>query len=126
MIEGGCYCKNIRYQIEDGEYLVANCHCTICRRTSAAPFVTWLVVPKQAFAYIRGRPKNLISSPLGSRDFCADCGTPLLFRSIERTENLDITIGSLDEPEKYIPTVAVHEDSKLCWLGITETPSVNK
>ena len=50
MIEGGCFCKRIRYAIDDGEYLTANCHCTMCRRVHAAPYVTWLVVPVESSA----------------------------------------------------------------------------
>ena len=44
-IEGGCFCGAIRYEIDEGKHVVANCHCTLCRKTSAAPFVTWMVVP---------------------------------------------------------------------------------
>lgn len=45
MIEGGRFCRRIRYAIDDGTYTAANCHCTMCRRIHAAPYVTWLVVP---------------------------------------------------------------------------------
>ena len=45
-INGGCFCGAINYEIQDGDYLVANCHCTMCRSISGAPFVTWLIVPK--------------------------------------------------------------------------------
>lgn len=121
MIEGGCFCKKIRYQINTDDYLVGNCHCTICRRTSAAPFVTWIVAAKSAFKYTLGKPETLIASAKGTREFCSDCGTPLTFRSHDRIKNIDVTTGSLDTPEDFIPTFAVHEDTKLCWLGDTET-----
>ena len=77
MITGGCFCGEVRYAIEDGEYPVANCHCSMCRRTSAAPFVTWLVAPEASFNYTKGRPKVLKSSEMGTRYFCANCGTPV-------------------------------------------------
>jgi hypothetical protein len=120
MIEGGCFCGNLRYQIDDGDYLVANCHCTMCRRTSAAPFVTWMVVPTGAFRYAQGEPRVLNSSDIGTRYFCPDCGTPVACMISKRPDEIDITTGSLDDPAAYPPTVAVHEDTKLSWLSTTE------
>lgn len=122
MIEGGCFCGAIRYAIDEGDYLTANCHCTMCRKTSAAPFVTWIVVPKASFRYNQGVPKVLESSPKGIRYFCDQCGTPVACEIRSRPEEIDITVGSLDCPWDFPPTVAVHEDTKLPWLTTTETP----
>jgi hypothetical protein len=44
MIEGGSFCQKIRYKLDSGDYLAANCHCTMCRHIHAAPFESWLVV----------------------------------------------------------------------------------
>jgi len=120
MIQGGCFCEKIRYHIDTDDYLVVNCHCSMCRKTSAAPFVTWLVIAKDALRYIKGGPKVLQSSDKGSREFCGDCGTPLTFFSTERPDNIDVTTGSLDNPNDFAPTIAVHEDSRLNWLKQTE------
>jgi len=121
MIHGGCFCGKIRYAIDEctnGDYLVANCHCQMCRKTSAAPFVTWLVIPAKAFHYESGTPKMLQSSEQGMRHFCPDCGTPLLFTTAKRPDNFDITTGSLDNPDHFAPTVDVHEESKLSWVHL--------
>ena len=120
MLEGGCFCSAIRYQIDEGDHLVANCHCTMCRRTSGAPFVTWIVVPRTAFRYTRGAPRTLTSSAKGRREFCPRCGTPITFVTEDRPDKIDITTGSLDNPEAFPPIAAVHEDAKLTWLSTTE------
>jgi hypothetical protein len=120
MIEGGCFCGQIRYAIADGAHIVANCHCSMCRKISAAPFVTWMVVPTQSFEYLKGRPKVLQSSEKGTRYFCADCGTPLVCVIKSRPDEVDVTTGSLDQPGDFPPTLAVHEDTKLKWLSTTE------
>jgi len=117
---GGCFCGNIRYAFDSGQYRIANCHCEMCRRTSAAPFVTWVVVPKSNFAFTKGVAKKLQSSEHGTRYFCADCGTPLIFYTRQRPQDWDVTSCSLDEPELFVPTIAVHEESKLGWLKETE------
>jgi len=120
MIEGGCFCGSLRYAIDDGDYMVANCHCTMCRRTSAAPFVTWMIVPASAFHYQRGEPTVLKSSDKGTRYFCSSCGTPVACVISDHPEQIDVTTGSLDAPQDYPPTVAVHQDTKLPWLSQTE------
>lgn len=120
-IKGGCFCGKIKFEFIAGDYLVANCHCNMCRQTSGAPFVTWVVVPRSAFTYTQGQPKTLVSSFKGRREFCADCGTPMVFYTTDRPDDCDVTTGSLEQPEKFVPTVAVHEKSKLIWLHKTET-----
>ena len=119
-IEGGCFCGAIRYRVPAGDYLVANCHCSVCRRTSAAPFVTWFVVPRQALEYTQGTPRELRSSEVGRRYLCERCGTPIAFQSAKRPRDVDVTACSLDQPERFVPSIAVHEDTKLSWLGATE------
>jgi hypothetical protein len=120
---GGCFCGNITFAFEQGEYSVANCHCHMCRKTSGAPFVTWVVVPKQAFHYIQGTPKVLKSSEKGTREFCDQCGTPMAFYTTDRPEVVDITTGCLNNPNDYVPSAAVHVESKLLWLHQTENES---
>ena len=120
MINGGCFCGAINYEIQDGDYLVANCHCTMCRRISGAPFVTWLIVPKSAFRYTSGEPRLLQSSEKGCRFFCEKCGTPLAYESASRTQDIDLTTGSLSDPDRFVPTTSVYNENKLPWLGQTE------
>ena len=36
--EGGCFCGSVRYSFESYNYPSANCHCSMCRRTSGAAF----------------------------------------------------------------------------------------
>ena len=55
-ITGGCLCGELRYEITGPVSIVANCHCTMCRRASGAPFVTWAVVSRNAFRFTAGAP----------------------------------------------------------------------
>ncbi len=116
MIEGGCFCKRIRYTIDDGEYLTANCHCTTCRRVHAAPYVTWLVVPVTKFRYTRAAPQQLESSADGTRYFCVGCGTHVACVNTSHPQIIDITLGSLDAPERFEPSLDVYADTRLAWV----------
>jgi len=113
MIEGGCFCRRIRYRIDDGEYLTANCHCTMCRRVHAAPYVTWLVVPVKQFSYSGGAPQKLASSADGTRYFCSACGTHVACVNASHPDVIDVTLGSLDEPTRFKATMDVFTDTRL-------------
>ena len=113
--EGGCFCGSIRYEFPEGEHTIVNCHCGMCRKTSGAPYVSWIVVPESEFRYTQGAPARLESSKAGSRFFCSKCGTPVACMSTDHTGIVDVTVGSLDQPADYVPTVNIFEDSKLPW-----------
>lgn len=115
-VKGGCFCGAIRYEFDADEIPVADCHCTMCRRTSGAPYVTWLVVPVSGFRYLQGEPSTLKSSENGTRYFCYQCGTPIACINTAHPEIVDITLGSLDEPGDFKPTFSVFEDTKLPFI----------
>ncbi|MBV1878430.1 MAG: GFA family protein [Pseudomonadales bacterium] len=103
MIEGGCFCGEVRYTITDKKYPTGNCHCSMCSRVSAARVVPWMTLPKDSFSYIKGQPKTLKSSPTGQRYFCADCGTPIACTHTEHPGEIGITVYSLDAPDQLLP-----------------------
>lgn len=114
-MEGGCFCGAIRYVIDDDDYRSGNCHCTMCRRTSGAAFVSWMVVPKSAFRVTQGTTKTLESSHHGKRYFCENCGTPIACDLSEHPDIIDITICSLDDPEGHPPKGDFYTDTQLSW-----------
>ena len=115
-VHGGCFCGQIRYEFKAGDYTVVDCHCSMCRRTSGAPYVSWVVVPELVFEYTKGSAKELISSEKGMRYFCDQCGTPVVCINSGHPEIVDVTVGSLDEPERFPPSMGFYEDTRLPWL----------
>ncbi len=65
--------------------------------------------------WTRGKPKVFTSSAIAERGFCAECGTPLTYRVLDR-DRVAVTIGSLDAPAAVAPTVQYGVESKLAWL----------
>src|SRR5881396_1158763 len=53
-ITGGCFCGAVRYRVSATTRDVSHCHCSICRRTTGAPFVTWATFPAATFAVTAG------------------------------------------------------------------------
>ena len=94
--EGGCQCGAIRYRAEGEPILAALCHCSMCRRASAAPAVAWAMYPQAQVTFLKGEPAAYASSAEAQRGFCNRCGTPVCFTATFLPGLIDITIGSLD------------------------------
>ena len=116
MLNGGCFCKSVRYSIDEAEYQSVDCHCSMCRRAHSAPYVTWIVVPVEKFRYTAEAPTTLKSSKNGTRCFCKSCGTHVACVSTEHPEVIDIPVGSLDDPGRCPPTIEIFADTKLSWV----------
>jgi len=115
MYSGGCFCRAIRYEVEGAPFDETLCHCSICRRTSGAPFVAWASFWRAGFRFTVGSPARIRSSNAACRSFCATCGTPLVFERDSLPDELDITLCSLDEPESIRPKDQTYVESRLSW-----------
>ena len=92
------------------------CHCSACRRASGAPCVAWFTVPRAAWRLTSGRTASFRSSTHATRSFCPRCGTPVTFASDRFPDEIDVTTGSLDDPEALPPRDHTHAAAKLCWI----------
>lgn len=119
-LRGGCACGAVRYAIDAAPVEVCHCHCRMCQRTSGAPVVTWLTVPRAALRLVRGAPRQRRSSATAGRGFCADCGTALTFRADARPDVIDVTVASLDHPERVAPRQHIFTASALPWLRLDD------
>ena len=119
-MQGGCFCGAIRYEAKGNPFHETNCHCSICRRTSGAPFVAWFSVPKPSFKLLAGEPTRFRSSAKGTRSFCPCCGTPLTCELDEFPEEIDVTLCSLDNPEAVRPQDHTWTSSQLTWIKLAD------
>jgi hypothetical protein len=115
-IEGGCYCRAIRYRIDGAPSSSMICHCQSCRKIAAAPVVAWITVKVSDFVVVKGTPAQLASSPPVRRTFCSSCGTHLTYAHTKEVETLDITTCSLDHPNAFPPTHHSWVSHDLKWI----------
>ena len=118
--EGGCLCGALRYRITGPVEGPVHCHCTMCRRWSGAVAVTWVTVPPARFKVVQGELASYRSSDHGERLYCPACASQIAFRTSQRPEDIDITLGSLDRPERYPAARHVFVASRLPWLHLDE------
>lgn len=120
MLQGGCFCGAVRYETTGRPYHATNCHCSICRRTTGAPFVAWFSVPRASFRFVQGTAASFRSSPQATRSFCAQCGTQLTFVHDDASAEVDITTCSLDDPAGLPPEDHTHTASRLAWTVLAD------
>jgi hypothetical protein len=100
---GGCACGRIRYAVSIADDKAYLCHCRMCQRATGGVSVAYKNV-KAADVRWQRKPEYYESSPIAKRGFCRECGTRLTFEfSDGKSENMDLTVGSFDDPSRFTP-----------------------
>jgi hypothetical protein len=114
-LSGGCQCGAIRYALSAMPEGAHFCFCRMCQKAVGGPFAALAPVRLADFAWTRGTPGQFRSSSVASRHYCAECGTPLSF-GYDHKPWIDVTIGSLDKPERVPPTRLYGIESRVPWF----------
>jgi len=121
-IQGGCLCGAVRYELTTGPdtgvdpaaLLATYCHCSMCRKATGGGYATLVSIPRGAVSWIHGSPTLYRSSPLATRGFCQQCGSPLFYDG-DLEKNLSLAVGSLDDPSGVKPDHHYGIESRLPW-----------
>ena len=122
-VTGGCLCGAVRYESSEAPVDVSYCHCRMCQRSSGNAFGMFASFRRDAFRFTRGEPKLYKSSAFAERGFCAECGTPLIFWYLTPgplSEEIGVSLGSLDHPEDASPKSHWGIESQMPWLTIDD------
>jgi hypothetical protein len=122
--EGGCLCGNVRYRISAAPRASVHCHCDNCRKASGAAMLTWLTVAGADLEWLAGEPQRYryrsehYAAPV-ERLFCASCGSQLGWRCVS-DDTVDLTAGSLDDPDVIEPQRHVFARGRVRWLHLAD------
>lgn len=117
MIEGGCHCGNIRYEVLGEAITHALCHCSDCRRHSGAPMVGWTMYPAAAVKIKKGILKIYNSSENGRRHFCRDCGTGIFYFNEKILPGIvDIQSATYDNPNLVPARAHIQVAERIEWM----------
>lgn len=102
-VEGGCQCGRLRYvaTITDNDAYL--CHCRMCQRAGGSVSLALKNIARDAVTWQRP-PDCYQSSPIARRGRCASCGTSLTFEFLEGSDQMDLTVGSFDDPTRFTPS----------------------
>jgi hypothetical protein len=123
-VSGGCQCGRVRYVARidsDDAYL---CHCRMCRRATGGVSIAFRNLKKADVRWTATAPDHYASSPIAQRGFCSACGTPLTFEFPD-SENMDLTIGSFDDPARFRPSHHFSPETMLPhWRDTADLPGI--
>ena len=123
MLNGGCFCGQVRYEARGTPYHASLCHCVDCRSACGAPVVAWFTVKTEDFRIVEGTLNTWQSSPGATRGFCAHCGTQLTYQHTDLVHEIDVTTASLDDPSAVPPEAHIHTASRVPWIPLDDLPA---
>ncbi len=129
-LEGGCYCRNIRYVAEGEPRLKAQCHCRECQYFSGGAPNMFMLMPPEGFRYVRGEPKRFTRDDLEqavTREFCENCGAHIATHR-PGLPMVILKVGTLDDPSQYgAPQMAIFTvDSQPFHLIAEDVPAFER
>ncbi len=113
---GGCQCGAVRYRLHATPTGASICHCRMCQKAGGSPYMAFAPVETRDFSIISGKLGIFKSSEIAERGFCANCGTPLTFRSLS-SSRISMTICSLDDPNAVAPEFQLDAEFAVGWVG---------
>ena len=120
VIEGGCLCGEVSYQVAGPLVDSSHCHCSMSRRQHGAACATYASFQTSAFSWTSGESLVAIYEVAtgGGWCFCKNCGSTLA-----GTDNgviKSITLGTVKGDPGTSPEVHIYTDSKAVWYEISE------
>jgi hypothetical protein len=128
-IEGGCYCKEVRYESTGEIGMKAQCFCRECQYITGGDSLLVLGVPEDGFKVTKGKLKGFKRSDLENgvtREFCPNCGTHITTRAMPGL--VMIKVGTLDDPATFGgPQMAIFTCDKQPYHHVpTDIPTFEK
>ena len=109
-LSAGCLCGAVRFTAAPREQDVGACHCSMCRRWTAGPFLGM-----QCGGTVRFEDTASLgiyrSSEWAERGFCKKCGTPLFYRLVGK-EFYEVSAGAFDDASGFKFTSQIFVDEK--------------
>jgi hypothetical protein len=123
-VEGGCYCKAVRYRATGDALFTGQCHCRECQYISGGHPNVVMAMPETGFAYTAGTPRGYRRSDLANpvtREFCGECGTHLLTRTPRVPGAVLLKVGTFDDPSVFPgPQMVIYTIDKQAFHHVPE------
>ena len=117
MLQGGCHCGAIRYEMSERVSHSSLCHCRDCRVSAGAPVVAWAGLPADKLK-IEGEPRTYASSEHARRAFCPNCGTGLFYVNEALLPGMvDVQTATLDDPDALPASAHVQVAEQIGWMA---------
>ena len=128
-IEGGCYCKQIRYESDGDALIKIQCFCRECQYLTGGDSLFGMGVPENGFKVTQGKLEQFKRPDIENaitRGFCPNCGTHVTVHSVPGV--VVIRVGTLDDPSIFGgPALSVYTCDKQAYHHVpTDIPTFEK
>lgn len=123
-LEGGCFCKAVRYRLTGAPMFVNCCHCLNCKNQTGSAFVINAFYETDRIELMSGdldsvtvetgtgRPNDIYS--------CTKCHVAVWSDYGQRPGVRLVRVGTLDDPTALKPDAHIFVRSKLSWVTLPE------
>lgn len=121
MNHASCLCGAVQFTINGDLKAPRYCHCRNCAKFAGTSPATWAMAEMAAIRL--STPEGDISqfdSGKGLRCFCAQCGAPVWFRSLDFPDIVAIPLGVIDDGDVPAPEMHIWVQSKPDWCAISD------
>jgi hypothetical protein len=108
--KGGCYCGDIRYEVDGDLEGAIQCHCRECQYITGGNPNVIAVFSEKDFKYTKGKVATFSRKDLDNpvhRHFCPNCGTGIGTRSPAKPNSMILKIGTFDDQSFFNPQAAI-------------------
>ena len=117
-LTGKCMCGAVRVTATAREPHVAVCHCDMCRRWSAGPFME--VTCQTVTFEDEEKVGRIRSSDWAERGFCTQCGSNLFYHIIDG-DDYQVSAGLFDDQSMFRMSLQVFTDRKPQYYELSNT-----
>ena len=119
-ITGGCLCGALRYEAAAEPDFAGFCFCGDCRKASGGGSIGFMSFPATAVRF-SGPTRQFSSDALrgvATRNFCPTCGGLVFGGIVGQSESHTLYAGSLDDPSRFRPTMAIFNRDRPAWVPL--------
>jgi hypothetical protein len=113
-LTGRCLCGQIQYAANADPAISAVCRCKNCQKQTGTAFSVIVGIPKSTIS-IQGKLRTFRdigdSGQTVVRNFCPECGSPIITDVAVMPELTFIKAGTLDDTSWLVPKIHIYCDS---------------
>ncbi len=127
ILQGGCLCGAVAYEIDGTPEKFYHCHCRRCRKATGSAHASNILIEDGTLRWVRGedfvRIFKVPEAKRFARQFCVQCGSGLP-RLVKETGFIVVPAGSLDNDVPIRPQARIFWDSRAPWsCGTADIPA---
>ena len=129
LLEGGCTCGELRYELTRSPLVVNCCHCRWCQRETGTAFALNAMIETRYVRLLRGDPEQ-VDTPSNSGKGqkivrCPSCRVAVWSHYAGAGPALSfIRVGTLEKPDALPPDIHIYTSSKQPWVVLPpDTPA---